>query len=104
MKKIIISVTLLLVFFLLPFTTGAQDLTPTKNLQKSPPIQTNNPQGAEKAEGIDKNPSNEKNEIGDIARRGCCSWHNGVCGCDESTNRIQCCDGTLSPSCTCSGY
>jgi hypothetical protein len=40
----------------------------------------------------------------ELARRGCCSWHGGVCGCDSSLNRIICCDGTLSPSCTCSGY
>jgi hypothetical protein len=31
---------------------------------------------------------------------GCCSWHGGVCGC--SSGRSRCCDGTLSPSCTCS--
>lgn len=34
-----------------------------------------------------------------IAQRGCCSHHQGVCGC--SNGRNQCCDGTLSPSCTC---
>jgi len=32
-------------------------------------------------------------------QRGCCSWHGGVCGC--SGGRKECCDGTLSPSCTC---
>lgn len=32
-------------------------------------------------------------------RRGCCSWHGGVCGC--SNGRAKCCDGTLSPSCGC---
>lgn len=37
-----------------------------------------------------------------LARRGCCSWHGGVCGCSESGRQI-CCDGTLSPSCVCSG-
>ena len=31
---------------------------------------------------------------------GCCSSHNGVCGC--SNGRSLCCDGTLSPTCTCS--
>lgn len=35
----------------------------------------------------------------EIAKRGCCSWHDGVCGC--SNGRQRCCDGTLSPSCTC---
>lgn len=34
-------------------------------------------------------------------KQGCCSWHGGVCGCDESSGRTICCDGTLSPSCTC---
>lgn len=37
-------------------------------------------------------------------RRGCCSHHGGVCGCQESSDRIICCDGTLSPSCRCSTY
>ena len=34
-----------------------------------------------------------------IAKRGCCSHHGGVCGC--SGGMQQCCDGTISPSCTC---
>lgn len=33
-------------------------------------------------------------------RQGCCSWHGGECGCD-STGRVICCDGTLSPTCRC---
>lgn len=32
-------------------------------------------------------------------RRGCCSWHQGVCGC--SNGRAVCCDGSYSPSCGC---
>ena len=36
-----------------------------------------------------------------VSRSGCCSWHGGQCGCDSSTGRVVCCDGTLSPSCTC---
>ena len=43
---------------------------------------------------IDEGASEEK-----IAKSGCCSWHNGVCGCYGG--RVSCCDGTLSPSCTC---
>ena len=35
----------------------------------------------------------------EVAQQGCCSWHDGVCGC--SGGRVQCCDGTLSPSCQC---
>lgn len=34
-----------------------------------------------------------------LTKRGCCSWHDGVCGC--SNGRQRCCDGSLSPSCTC---
>jgi len=34
-----------------------------------------------------------------VERRGCCSWHGGVCGC--SMGRVMCCDGTASPSCRC---
>jgi len=34
-----------------------------------------------------------------LVKRGCCSWHGGVCGCEGG--RVLCCDGTLSPSCTC---
>lgn len=36
---------------------------------------------------------------GQVAQRGCCSWHNGVCGC--SGGRATCCDGSYSPSCSC---
>lgn len=35
-----------------------------------------------------------------VAGRGCCSHHGGVCGC-SSDGRAQCCDGGLSPSCGC---
>lgn len=36
----------------------------------------------------------------DAERRGCCSWHGGVCGC-ASNGHAQCCDGSPSPSCGC---
>lgn len=35
------------------------------------------------------------------AQGGCCSWHGGVCGCDENSGRQICCDGSYSPSCLC---
>jgi len=35
------------------------------------------------------------------ANSGCCSHHQGVCGC--SGGRTTCCDGTYSPSCSCFG-
>lgn len=34
-----------------------------------------------------------------LVKRGCCSWHNGVCGCQNG--RLVCCDGTYSPTCRC---
>ena len=34
-------------------------------------------------------------------RRGCCSHHLGVCGCNKATNHQQCCDGAISPTCLC---
>ncbi len=34
------------------------------------------------------------------ARRGCCSHHGGVSGCNSSGRQV-CRDGTLSPTCTC---
>lgn len=42
-------------------------------------------------------PPSAEREI--VARQGCCSWHDGVCGC--SYGRVVCCDGSYSPSCTC---
>lgn len=41
--------------------------------------------------------SGASNEV--LAQRGCCSWHQGVCGCNSG--RVVCCDRTYSPSCTC---
>lgn len=37
------------------------------------------------------------------AKAGCCSSHGGVAGCDSSTGRQSCKDGTVSPSCACNG-
>jgi len=34
-----------------------------------------------------------------LERRGCCSHHAGVCGCEKG--RALCCDGQLSPTCGC---
>lgn len=34
-----------------------------------------------------------------ISKRGCCSWHKGVCGC--ANGRVVCCDGKFSPRCSC---
>ena len=53
---------------------------------------------------VEKGINNSENTDIEIARRGCCSHHGGVCGCNEATDRVICCDGTYSPTCTCSGY
>lgn len=42
---------------------------------------------------------NQSNDLAAPEQRGCCSWHGGVCGCEDG--RAKCCDGTLSPSCGC---
>ena len=34
-----------------------------------------------------------------VERRGCCSHHGGVCGCEKG--RALCCEKRLSPSCGC---
>lgn len=34
-----------------------------------------------------------------VAQRGCCSHHGGVCGCGGG--RAVCCDGSYSPTCGC---
>jgi hypothetical protein len=34
-----------------------------------------------------------------VVQRGCCSHHQGVCGCNGG--RVVCCDSTYSRSCTC---
>lgn len=33
-------------------------------------------------------------------KRGCCSWHGGVCGC-KNGRAVVCCDGSYSPTCGC---
>ena len=35
-----------------------------------------------------------------MGKSGCCSHHNGVCGCD-GRGMQRCCDGASSPSCQC---
>lgn len=36
-----------------------------------------------------------------FARRGCCSHHGGVAGCDTSVGSLICRDGSYSPTCGC---
>ena len=46
-----------------------------------------------------KNPQINSLTQEQIAERGCCSHHGGVCGCSGGTD--ICCDGAASPSCGC---
>jgi len=44
-------------------------------------------------------PTAKAEAFGPSEGRGCCSHHQGVCGCEGG--RAKCCDGSLSPSCGC---
>jgi len=43
--------------------------------------------------------SSNRRQESTMAKRGCCSHHKGVCGCKKG--KVQCCDGTESPTCRC---
>jgi hypothetical protein len=40
-----------------------------------------------------------RTEVAPYGQSGCCSHHKGKCGC--SGGYVLCCDGTISPTCTC---
>jgi len=82
---------LILILLSMPFALFAEESTEPKNVQATPIEQqsTKKPFFDKKECQLD-----DKSE-----RRGCCSHHDGVCGC--SGGRAQCCDGALSPSCGC---
>jgi hypothetical protein len=42
---------------------------------------------------------NSVKDVQELFQQGCCSYHNGVCGCEFG--RVKCCDGSYSPSCRC---
>ena len=108
MKNIFIFIVTF-VLFLASIGSGlASDLSQGINNSEPNVIATDSPIQkitmipSDNIQGLDKR--NTDNDSTDLARSGCCSWHGGVCGCDVVSNRIICCDGTLSPTCTCSGY
>jgi hypothetical protein len=37
--------------------------------------------------------------LSQVSQADCCKGHKGVCGC--RAGKIVCCDGTVSPDCTC---
>lgn len=85
MKKLL--ALLLLAVFFLPSSAVAGDFLTESAVTISPPTLC-------EVEG-----AAEQGDTQELAQQGCCSWHDGVCGC--SNGRVKCCDGTLSPSCTC---
>jgi len=105
-KRLLIFALILLAVF--SFTAMAMDQNQSDSLEKSPSILENetslNTPDKTGCSGLD---NDAKTTNGDqkpnLAKRGCCSNHNGVCGCDEKTGRVRCCDGTISPSCKCVG-
>lgn len=42
-----------------------------------------------------------KAQLEPVQHQGCCSHHQGVCGCSRDGKHATCCDGTQSPSCGC---
>jgi hypothetical protein len=38
-------------------------------------------------------------QLSQVSQADCCKGHKGVCGC--RAGKIVCCDGTVSPNCTC---
>ncbi|MBW2602690.1 MAG: hypothetical protein JRE28_00030 [Deltaproteobacteria bacterium] len=108
MKNFIMFIITLILFVTLIGSGIASDLSQRINSSETIIITSDSPNQKIKKNPLDTIQVLDKNKLDsetlDLARRGCCSHHGGVCGCDEATDRIICCDGTLSPSCTCSGY
>jgi hypothetical protein len=44
-------------------------------------------------------PTDARLEVAQVSQTDCCKGHKGVCGC--RAGKIVCCDGTVSPNCTC---
>lgn len=83
---------LFLITLLLSSFAVAQEPTEPQQIQTTPTEQSQ----STKKVFFDK----KECQLDDKAeRRGCCSHHDGVCGC--SGGRAQCCDGALSPTCGC---
>lgn len=101
MKKVIIS--LFFCFLFVPAIALGAPQQETEQVQQNitkeiPPVQ--------KLEQIAPETGIDDNSIAGMKdpdlvpmQRGCCSWHQGVCNCNNG--RVVCCDGTYSPSCGC---
>ena len=46
-------------------------------------------------------PTAPRVDTAQISQSDCCKGHKGVCGC--RAGKIVCCDGSVSPNCTCHG-
>ena len=83
-----------LVMSLVGFSSGAATFT-AKNLNDNGPLFASTVEKTRSADTI----CGLLADASQVQGSGCCSSHNGVCGC--SGGRSLCCDGTLSPTCTC---
>jgi len=45
--------------------------------------------------------SRQRLDLAEVSQTDCCKGHKGVCGC--RAGKIVCCDGSVSPNCTCHG-
>ena len=97
-----------LMFVLATFSSGAIIETQAEISQaQAPQLQLSQPLTAEGIEALSVDVDNDGDacegqtfaSAEEALQSGCCSWHGGVCGCQNG--RKVCCDRTLSPSCRC---
>lgn len=89
-------ILLAILFLLMLASPMAADVPP--EIEEIPIQAEERDQASDEAAGCQRLRETDADEA-TLAQRGCCSWHDGVCGCGGS--RLRCCDGTLSPTCGC---
>jgi len=92
MKRLIVAVIFIFLFATLGFSQETPNQQTDNQIESSQAILASNDL---EQTATSKTPIKETT----LEKRGCCSWHGGVCGCENG--RAKCCDGTLSPSCGC---
>ena len=94
MKRLIVALIFIFLFASLSFAQGTPNQTtqPDGQIESSQAILASN-------DLEQKATSKTLIKETTLEKSGCCSWHGGVCGCENG--RAKCCDGTLSPSCGC---
>lgn len=97
-----LAMLLSLVFFTGAFAAGENcTSSATDTLCQSHTLFEHAPDNAPAAPELTDECLSKSGERGEqLAGRGCCSKHGGVCGCAPN-GRTVCCDNTLSPSCRC---